>query len=70
MLLLLLSYHKRLRMLSEVLELRVEGGKVSHSWCMRVVSHGYGRQGGKRGEGGGSHACGTKPGGGRISEDA
>ena len=30
-------------MISEALELRVEGVRVSHSWCMCVVSHGYGR---------------------------
>ena len=34
---LLLSYHKRLRMISEALELYVEGGRVSNSWCMCVV---------------------------------
>ena len=51
LLLLLLSYHNRLRMISEVLELRVEGGQVSHSWCMCVVSHGYGGLGGGRDEG-------------------
>ena len=28
-------------MVSEAIELCVEGG-VSHSWCMGVVSHGYG----------------------------
>ena len=33
-LLLLLSYHRRLRMISEVIELYVECGRVSHSWCM------------------------------------
>ena len=42
-LLLLLSYHRRRRMISEALTLRVKGGRVSHSWCMGVVSHGYGR---------------------------
>ena len=40
--LLLLSYHICLRMISEALDLRVEGGRVSNSWCMDVVSHGYG----------------------------
>ena len=29
-------------MISEALELRMEGGRVSHSWCMRVVRHVYG----------------------------
>ena len=27
-----LSYHRRLRVISETLELYVEGGRVSHSW--------------------------------------
>ena len=34
---LLLSYHRRLRMVSEELELRVQGGRISHRWCMCVV---------------------------------
>ena len=34
---LLLSYHRRQSMISEVLLLRVEGGRVSLSWCMGVV---------------------------------
>ena len=29
-------------MISEALELRVLGGRVSHSWCMGAVCHGYG----------------------------
>ena len=33
----MLSYHRRLRKISEVLELRVEGGRVSHKWWMCVV---------------------------------
>ena len=33
-------------MISEALLLRVEGGRVSHSWGMCVVSHGYGGLGG------------------------
>ena len=41
----LLSYHKRyhtrLRMISEVLTLRVEGGRVGHSWCLCVAGHVY-----------------------------
>ena len=28
-------------MISEALDLFLEGGRVSHSWCMRVVGHGY-----------------------------
>ena len=40
--LLLLTYHRHLRMISEAQELRVEGRWVSHSWCMCVISHGYG----------------------------
>ena len=43
---LLLSYQRRLKIITEALELRQEGGRVSHSWCMRVVSHGYGGLGG------------------------
>ena len=39
--LLLLSYHRRLRMISEALPM--EGGV---SWCMCVVSHAYGGLGG------------------------
>ena len=33
-------------MISGALLLYVEGGRVSHSWCMCVVSHGYGWLGG------------------------
>ena len=40
--LLLLSHHRLLRNITEALELRVEFGRVSHSWCICVVSHGYG----------------------------
>ena len=36
-----MSCHRRLR-ISEALELGVEGGRVCHSWCMFVVSHGFG----------------------------
>ena len=32
-------------MISEALDLCVEGGRVSHSWYMCVVKHGYGRLG-------------------------
>ena len=62
--LLLLSYHRRLRMISDALELYVERVRVSHSWCMCVVGgYGYGGLGGGRGGRRGWHACGTKPGG-------
>ena len=50
---LLLSYHRRLRMISEALELCVEGGRISYSWCMGVISNGYGELSGGRDEGGG-----------------
>ena len=50
-------------MIWKSLELRVEGGRVSHSWCMCVVSHGDGWLGGGRYGCGGWHAWGTKPGG-------
>ena len=39
---LLLSYHRRVRMISEALELYVDDGQVSHSRCMCAVGHGYG----------------------------
>ena len=48
-------------MISESLELRVEGGTVGHSWCMCVVSHGYGGLGGGMDGGGGWYACRTMP---------
>ena len=54
---LLLNYHRRLRMTLEALELRVEGGRVSDSWCVCVVSHGYVGLGGRRDGGGVLHAC-------------
>ena len=44
--LLLLSYHRRLKMTSETLELRVEGRRISHSWCMCVISGGLDGGGG------------------------
>ena len=62
LLLLLLSYHRHLRVISEALELCVEGERVNHSWCMGVVGHGYGGLGGDRDEGGGWYSCGTRPG--------
>ena len=37
MVLLLLNYYRCLRTISEAPEQRVEGGQVSHSWCMCVV---------------------------------
>ena len=39
-------------MISEALELHVEGEQASHSWCMCVVSHGFGGLGGGRDGGG------------------
>ena len=57
-------------MISYVLWLYVEGRRVSHSWCMCVVGHGYGGMGVGRDGGGGWFACGTKQGGGRMSRDA
>ena len=59
LMMLLFNYHRRLRMITEALELHVEGGQVSHGWCMCVVSHG----------GGGWYACARKPGGGRMWGD-
>ena len=47
-------------MISESLELCVEGRQVSHSWCMCVISHGYGGLGGGWNGGSGRFACGTK----------
>ena len=49
----------------------MEGGRVSHNWCMGVVSHSYGGLSGDRDGGDGSYVCGTKPGGvGGMSGDA
>ena len=45
LLLLMLSYHR----LTEMLELCMEGGRVNHTWCIGVVSHGYGGLGGGSG---------------------
>ena len=39
-------YQRRLTIISETLELRVEGGQVSYSWCVCVVSHDSGMLGG------------------------
>ena len=44
----------------------MEGGRVSHSWWMCVVSHCYGGFGVGRDDGDGWYACGTKPGGSNI----
>ena len=41
-----------MRMMSEALELCVEGGRVSHSWYMCVGSDSYGGLGGGRDGGG------------------
>ena len=49
-------------MISEALVLRVEGGRVTHSWCMCVVSHCYGGLGIGRDGVGGWYACGPKSG--------
>ena len=57
------SYHRRLRMITEALELRVEGGRVSHSLCMCAVGYGYCGLGGGRDGSGEWQASGTKPGG-------
>ena len=38
-----------------------EGGLVSHSWCICVISHDYGGLGGGRDGCVGWYACGTKP---------
>ena len=49
----------RLRMISEALELYVEVGRVSHSWCMCVITHCNGVLVRGRDEGGGWNACRT-----------
>ena len=49
-------------MVSEALELRVYGGRVSHGWHMGVVNHGYGGLFRSRDAGGGLYAHWTKPG--------
>ena len=49
-------------MISEALELYLEDGRVSDSWCMCVVGHGYDGLGRGRDEGGGWYACETKQG--------
>ena len=43
-------------MISEALELRLEAGQVSDSWCMCVVSRGYSGFGSGRDECGGWYA--------------
>ena len=52
------------------LELGVEGGRVSHSLCMCIVSHVYGRFDGGRDGGGGWYAFGKRPGVCHMSGDA
>ena len=55
-------------MISEALELSVEGGRVSHCWCMCEIGPGYG---GDRDGDSGWYTCGTKLGGVvHILEDA
>ena len=61
MLLLVLSYHRRLRIISEALELYVEVGRVSHSWCICVVGHGYGGLGWDGDGSCGWYACEIEP---------
>ena len=71
LLLLLLSYHRSLGIISEALELRLEGGLISHSWCMCVVSHGYGVLDGVEDGSGGWYALWDKANWvGRMSGDA
>ena len=49
----------------------MEGGRVSHSWCMSVASHGISGLSGGRDGGGRWYECRTKPGGvGHMSGDA
>ena len=48
-------------MISEVLELCVEDGRVSHSLSICVVDHVHSGLGGGRDGGGGWYACGTRP---------
>ena len=50
-------------MVSEALELRMQGGRVSECGCMCVVGHGNGGLGWCRDGGGGWLACRAKPGG-------
>ena len=58
-------------MISEELELRVKVERVSYSWCIFVVSHGYGGVGGGRNGGGGRFVCGSQSWGiRRMSGDA
>ena len=57
LMLLLLSYHRHVKMISEALWPYVERWRVSHSWCMGVDGHGYGGLG--RAGMGGWYACGA-----------
>ena len=52
--------------ISETLELRVEGGRISYSWCMCVGNHGYHGFGGGMDGCGEYYANGTKPGGSHV----
>ena len=56
LLLLLFSSHRSLWMISEVLEFPVDGGRVTHSQCMCIISHSLDGDGGW-------YECGMKPGG-------
>ena len=47
-------------MIPEALEQYVEGGRVSHRWCMCIVGHGYGGLGAGRDGNGGRYAYRTK----------
>ena len=69
-LLLLMSYHRSLRIISEVLELRVEGRRDSHNRCICVVSHGNGGLGGAEMEVVDCMHAGQSLGGGRMSRYA
>ena len=69
MLWLLFGNHRRLRMISETLELCVEGEQVSYSWFVCVAGHGYGGLGGGRDRCRGWYVCDKAQGIGRMSED-
>ena len=57
-------------MISDALELRVEGEQVSQTWCMGAVSHCYGWLGGDKDGEGGLLAKDKANGAGRLSGDA
>ena len=50
-------------MISEALELYIQGRPVSNSWCMCIDGHGCSWLAGGRDGDGGCHACGTIQGG-------